>query len=55
MLSDEAKSRNLEIKKLSGTKFRELLRGGEEIPSWFAFPSVVEVLRAHSAGEPVDA
>ena len=34
------------MKKLSGTKFRKMLRQGEEIPEWFAFKSVVEVLRA---------
>jgi ATP sulfurylase len=33
--------------KLSGTKFRQLLRSGAEIPEWFAFPSVVSVLRRH--------
>jgi sulfate adenylyltransferase len=30
---------------LSGTKFRQMLRGGGEIPEWFAFKSVVQVLR----------
>ena len=30
---------------LSGTEFRRLLRAGEPIPSWFAFPSVVACLR----------
>jgi sulfate adenylyltransferase len=40
----------LSVKKLSGTKFRKMLRGGEEIPQWFAFRSVVEVLRAHQKG-----
>ncbi|KAL1523762.1 hypothetical protein AB1Y20_018687 [Prymnesium parvum] len=44
--ADEAKEKGLEIKKLSGTKFRQMLRAGEEIPEWFAFKSVVEVLRA---------
>jgi len=42
--ADEAKEYSL--KKLSGTKFRQMLRAGEEIPEWFAFKSVVEVLRA---------
>lgn len=32
-------------KSLSGTKFRKMLRGGEDIPEWFAFKSVVKVLR----------
>ena len=30
-----------------GTKFRKMLRGGEDIPEWFAFKSVVKVLREH--------
>lgn len=30
---------------LSGTKFRQMLRSGEDIPEWFAFKSVVRVLR----------
>lgn len=32
-------------KSLSGTKFRQMLRGGDDIPEWFAFKSVVDVLR----------
>mmetsp|Transcript_6965 Transcript_6965/g.17474 ORF Transcript_6965/g.17474 Transcript_6965/m.17474 type:complete len:431 (-) Transcript_6965:695-1987(-) len=43
--ADEAKEKDLSLKKLSGTKFRQMLRGGEDIPEWFAFKSVVEVLR----------
>lgn len=43
--ADEAKEKELNEKKLSGTKFRQMLRGGENIPEWFAFKSVVEVLR----------
>ena len=43
--ADEAKEKGLHEKKLSGTKFRQMLRGGEDIPEWFAFKSVVEVLR----------
>ena len=43
--ADEAKSKGLHERKLSGTKFRQMLRGGEEIPEWFAFKSVVSVLR----------
>merc|ERR1711865_1258976 len=30
--------------KLSGTEFRRKLRAGEDIPEWFAFKSVVDVL-----------
>jgi len=43
--ADEAKEKDYSIKKLSGTKFRKMLRGGEDIPEWFAFKSVVSVLR----------
>jgi sulfate adenylyltransferase len=43
--ADEAKKRGLHEKKLSGTKFRQMLRGGDDIPEWFAFKSVVKVLR----------
>jgi len=43
--AEEAKEQGLAEKKLSGTKFRQMLRGGEDIPEWFAFKSVVEVLR----------
>jgi sulfate adenylyltransferase len=46
--AEHAKEAGLTVKKLSGTKFRQMLRGGEEIPEWFAFKSVVEVLRANS-------
>ena len=41
-----AKAKGMEVKKLSGTKFRQMLRAGEDIPEWFAFKSVVAVLRA---------
>jgi len=34
--ADEAKEKGLHEKKLSGTKFRQMLRGGDEIPEWFA-------------------
>jgi sulfate adenylyltransferase len=43
--ADDAKEKGLKEMKLSGTKFRQMLRGGEEIPEWFAFKSVVAVLR----------
>jgi len=45
MSDKEAKEKGLKISKLSGTKFRDLLRSGGEVPEWFAFPKVVEVLR----------
>merc|ERR1719310_603543 len=41
----EAKEKGLKIAKLSGTEFRKRLRSGDEIPEWFAFPSVVQTLR----------
>ena len=44
--AEHAEARGLHVKKLSGTQFRKLLRSGEEIPEWFAFRSVVDVLRA---------
>lgn len=47
MSAEDAKAKGLKPVKLSGTEFRRRLRGGEEIPNWFAFKSVVEVLRAH--------
>ena len=43
--ADIASDKGLSIKKLSGTKFRKMLRAGEDIPEWFAFKSVVKVLR----------
>jgi sulfate adenylyltransferase len=47
-----AKEEKLTLKKLSGTKFRQMLRGGEDIPEWFAFKSVVQVLRDHQQHAP---
>jgi sulfate adenylyltransferase len=46
LTAEDAKSQGLDVKKLSGTKFRKMLRAGEDIPEWFAFKSVVDVLRA---------
>lgn len=43
--ADVAKAKGLHELKLSGTKFRQMLRAGEDIPEWFAFKSVVKVLR----------
>jgi sulfate adenylyltransferase len=43
--AEYAKEKGLEVRTLSGTKFRKALRGGEDIPEWFAFKSVVQVLR----------
>jgi len=46
--ADEAEERDLHKLSLSGTKFRKMLRGGEDIPEWFAFKSVVQVLRENN-------
>ena len=46
MTADVAAAEGLHQLKLSGTKFRQLLRSGAEIPEWFAFKSVVDVLRS---------
>jgi len=40
-----AKKNGQKIVKLSGTEFRRRLRADEEIPEWFAFKSVVDILR----------
>jgi sulfate adenylyltransferase len=50
LTADVADAEGLKVKKLSGTKFRQMLRGGEDIPEWFAFKSVVNVLRQHTQG-----
>jgi len=46
--ADVADAKGLTRKNLSGTKFRQMLRGGEDIPEWFAFKSVVKVLRENA-------
>ena len=43
--AEEAEEFNYQIMKLSGTEFRKKLRNGDPIPEWFAFKSVVDVLR----------
>jgi len=40
-----AKKRGAKVVKLSGTEFRRRLRANEEVPEWFSFKSVVEILR----------
>merc|ERR1712032_576341 len=40
-----AKGQGKKVVKLSGTEFRRRLRAGEEVPEWFAFKSVVDILR----------
>eukprot|EP00668_Euglena_longa_P042597 GGOE01056380.1.p1 GENE.GGOE01056380.1~~GGOE01056380.1.p1 ORF type:complete len:336 (+),score=66.66 GGOE01056380.1:486-1493(+) len=46
--ANSAKQAGLKPLKLSGTEFRRRLRSGENIPEWFAFKSVVDVLRKSS-------
>jgi len=46
--ADVADEKKLTKKNLSGTKFRTMLRAGEDIPEWFAFKSVVQVLRENA-------
>ncbi|KAJ9453590.1 Sulfate adenylyltransferase [Diplonema papillatum] len=46
--AEAAKEKGLKPLKLSGTEFRRRLRAGEDIPEWFAFKSVVDVLRQHT-------
>eukprot|EP01007_Sphenomonas_quadrangularis_P000947 NODE_1812_length_753_cov_161.311080_g1517_i0.p1 GENE.NODE_1812_length_753_cov_161.311080_g1517_i0~~NODE_1812_length_753_cov_161.311080_g1517_i0.p1 ORF type:complete len:220 (+),score=66.88 NODE_1812_length_753_cov_161.311080_g1517_i0:26-661(+) len=43
--AEQATAKGLKPLKLSGTEFRRRLRAGEDIPEWFAFKSVVSVLR----------
>lgn len=43
--ADDAEAQGYHKRNLSGTKFRQMLRSGEDIPEWFAFKSVVKVLR----------
>jgi sulfate adenylyltransferase len=45
--ADDAAEKGVKPVKLSGTEFRRKLRAGEDIPEWFAFKSVVDVLRAN--------
>jgi len=46
--ADKAAELGYKPVKLSGTEFRRKLRAGEDIPEWFAFKSVVDVLRKHT-------
>ena len=46
--AESAAAAGTKVMKLSGTEFRKRLRAGEEIPEWFAFKSVVDVLRKHT-------
>lgn len=43
--SDVAHAEKLHTLSLSGTQFRKMLVNGDDIPEWFSFASVIEVLR----------
>jgi len=45
--SDELKEHHT-IENISGTKFREMLRNNEDIPEWFSFPEVIEILKENN-------
>ena len=49
MGESEAKEKGLKPKKLSGTEFRRLMRAGEDVPDWFAFKCVIDVLQGKNA------
>ncbi len=36
---------NKSLQPISGTKFREMLEAGQDIPSWYSFPEVVQTLK----------
>ncbi|RYY89808.1 hypothetical protein EON63_00020 [archaeon] len=40
MTADSAKAKGLTIKNLSGTKFRQMLRSGDDIPTWYVYVSM---------------
>lgn len=42
--ASEAKESD-DVKTISGTQFRKMLRENLEIPSWFSFPDIIEILK----------
>lgn len=40
---------NGRILQISGTRLREMMASGEEIPEWFTYPEVAEELRRYSS------
>ncbi len=42
---DKIKNEQLTVLNLSGTKQRELLNKGEELPNWFSFPEIIAELK----------
>ena len=45
MAINDVDQEKYEVMKISGTKQREMLRKGEEIPLWFSFPNVIKTLK----------
>ena len=44
-------SEKTRILKISGTRLREMMEGGEEIPEWFTYPEVAEELRRYASSK----
>ena len=42
---------NTRILRISGTRLREMMASGEEIPEWFTYPEVAEELRRYSSSK----
>ena len=42
---------NTRILRISGTRLREMMEKGEEIPGWFTYPEVAEELRRYSSSK----
>ena len=43
---DKVDKEKFEVKNISGTKQRELLRNGEDLPEWFSFPKIADLLKS---------
>ena len=42
---------NTRILRISGTRLREMMERGEEIPEWFTYAEVAEELRRYSSSK----
>lgn len=42
---DKVDKDNYEVKNISGTKQREILRSGEDLPEWFSFKNIAKILK----------
>lgn len=45
MTAEYAKEKGLTIKNLSGTKFRQMLRAGDDIPTWLVPACIIKILK----------